>query len=170
MNTEEITPVTQALDALNIPYRFFRHPGPVRSLEQAAEERGQRPHQVIRSLLFRLAKDEFVMVLVAGPQQVSWPALRLYLGTARMSMASESEVRSVTGYPPGAVSPFGLPRPLRILVDASVLAAPDGSTGDEISVGSGIRSSTVLLTRLDFLRALGTIETGAWSEINSLPG
>ena len=33
------TVVTEYLDSNAIPYRFFRHPGPVKSLEQAAEER-----------------------------------------------------------------------------------------------------------------------------------
>jgi hypothetical protein len=48
------SPVTQALDKKGIPYRVFRHPGVVHSLEQAALERGQQPEQVVRSIL-RLA-------------------------------------------------------------------------------------------------------------------
>jgi Cys-tRNA(Pro) deacylase len=153
---EPSTPVTQALDALEIPYRFFRHPGSVRSLEQAAEERGQRPGQVVRSILFRLAQDEFAMVLMAGPRQVSWSALRSFLGQSRLTMASEAEVLAVTGYPTGAVSPFGLPRPLRVLVDKSVLAE------EEISIGSGVRSATVILRSDDLLRALGEVEVGSF--------
>ena len=115
------TPVTRALEQLNIPYRIFQHPGEVHSLEQAARERGQRPEQVVRSIVFRLAQDEFVMVLIAGPTQISWPALRNYLGQSRLTTATQAEVFSVTGYQVGAVSPFGLPAPLRVLVDQSVL-------------------------------------------------
>ncbi len=148
------TPVTDALDKLGIPYRFFRHPGPVHSLEQAAEERGQRPGQVVRSIVFRLAKDSFVMVLVAGPQQLSWPELRTYLGQSRLSMASEAEVLAATGYQIGSVSPFGLPSPMRVLVDRSVLAE------EEISIGSGVRSTTVIMRREDLLKALGQVEMG----------
>ena len=62
MDSIESTPVTRALDALGIAYRLFCHPGPIHSLEQAASERGQRPEQIVRSILFRLAEDEFVMV------------------------------------------------------------------------------------------------------------
>ena len=47
------TPVSRVLDSENIPYRLFTHQGPIHSLEQAARERGQRPEQVVRSLLFR---------------------------------------------------------------------------------------------------------------------
>lgn len=151
---ENVTPVTRALDSLGIPYRFFRHPGQVTSLEQAARERGQKPEQVIRSILFRLAKGDYVMVLVAGPARVSWPALRAYLGQSRLTTADESEVIAITGYPIGAVSPLGLPNPMRILVDRSV------SQNREISIGSGVRNTTVILDSKDLLEGLGSVEVG----------
>ena len=152
----ESTPVTHALDALGTPYRFFRHAGQVHSLEQAAQERGQQPQQVVRSIVFRLAQDVFVMVLIAGPVQISWPALRSYLGQSRLTLASEAEVLATTGFPLGAVSPFGLPSPMRILVDESVLAQ------EEVSLGSGVRNTTVILLTADLLKALEPVETGAF--------
>jgi Cys-tRNA(Pro)/Cys-tRNA(Cys) deacylase len=148
------TPVTHCLDEKGVAYRFFRHPGEVHSLEQAAAERGQRPEQVIRSIVFRLSHGGFIMVLMAGERQVSWHALRRHLGTSRISMATETEVREVTGYPLGAVSPFGTVQPLRVLVDQGVLHE------NEISVGSGVRYSTVIMRCEDFMRALGSVEVG----------
>ena len=150
----ESTPVTQALAQMGIPYRFFRHPGQVSSLEQAARERGQRPEQIIHSILFRLGEGETVMVLVAGPRQVDWPTLRRALSVTRMTMATEEEVLRATGYPLGAVSPFGLPTSLRILADESIFAE------DEVSIGSGVRYSTVILAQADLRRALGEVERG----------
>ena len=146
------TPVTRFLDGKNIPYRFFRHPGPVRSLEQAAVERGQRPQQIVRSIVFRLSKEDFILVLIAGPEQISWSKLRKHLGVSRITMASEDEVLAATGYPLGAVSPFGLPSPMRLLVDRSLLEE------DELSIGSGVRYTTVILSKDDLLRALGDVE------------
>lgn len=151
---EDTTPVTRALDAEGIPYRFFHHPGQVSSLEQAARERGQEPEQVIRSILFRLSKGDYVMVLVAGPAQISWPALRSYLGQSRLTTADESEILAITGYPIGAVSPLGLPNAMRILVDRSVLQ------NEEISIGSGVRNTTVIMRGDHLLEALGSIEVG----------
>lgn len=149
---ERITPVGAELHARGIPFREFRHPGPISSLEQAAQERGQRPEQVVRSILFRLARDEYLMVLVAGPSQVDWKALRRLVGQSRLTMASADEVRDVTGYEIGAVSPFALPRPLRVLLDESV------SRETEVSIGSGERGTTVILNTADLLRALGDVE------------
>lgn len=151
-------PVSQFLRERGIPHRVYRHPGPVNSLEQAAFERGQQPEQVIRSILFRLGKGEYAMVLMAGPSQISWRALREYLGRSRLTTAKREEVLQVTGYELGAVSPFGLPAPLRLLVDASVLEQ------EEISIGSGERGVTVILRVDDLMRALDQAEVGQFGE------
>jgi prolyl-tRNA editing enzyme YbaK/EbsC (Cys-tRNA(Pro) deacylase) len=143
---------------MQIPHRLFRHPGQVRSLEQAARERDQRPEQIVRSIVFRLAEDHFIMVLIAGPGQISWPNLRNYLGQSRLALATEAQVMEATGYPLGAVSPFGLPEPMRILVDRSVLAE------EEISIGSGERNATVILKSRDLMKGLGDVEVGAFAE------
>jgi Cys-tRNA(Pro)/Cys-tRNA(Cys) deacylase len=150
----ESTPVTQALDAKGIPYRFFRHKNQIHSLEQAALERNQKPEQIIRSILFRISNNNFVMVLMAGPQQISWPSLRKYLNQSRLTMATEDEVLQTTGYQIGSVSPLGLSMPIRTLVDESVLAQ------EEISIGSGVRNTTIFIKTKDLLSALEEFETG----------
>ena len=147
-------PVSAALTELGVPHEIFIHPGPLKSLEQAAEERGQRPGQVIRSILFRVSQDEYAMVLMAGPGQINWKKLRQHFGTNRLTMATPEEVLEITGYPLGAVAPFGVQRPLKILADRSVL-------GEEIvSIGSGIRGTAIILTSKNLLRALETHELG----------
>ena len=128
-----LSPAIEELITRAIPHRVFTHPGKVTSLEQAAQERDEKPEQVVRSILFRITQDEFVMVLTAGPQQIPWKFLRKYLGANRLSLASDEELLSVTGYEPGTVNPFGLPHPVRVLVDRSIL------DHDEISLGSGVR-------------------------------
>jgi Cys-tRNA(Pro) deacylase len=150
----EASPVSRALTAKGIPHREFRHPGIIHSLDQAAKERGQTPEQIIRSIVFRLGKGDFVMVLVAGPGQISWSELRAFLKQSRMTMANDDEVLAATGYPPGAVSPFGLTSPLRILADNGIF------TPEEISIGSGTRGVTIIMKSSDLRTALGGVETG----------
>lgn len=156
--TEFSSPVTRFLDERGIPYRVFQHSGPIHSLEQAARERGQQPEQIVRSIVFRLSQDNFLMVLIAGPAQVAWPSLRKYLEQSRLTLASEEEVLTATGYRLGAVSPFGLPAPMRILTDESVLVP------EEISIGSGARGTTIIMKTADLINALGPLETGHFSE------
>ena len=151
---QETPPVARVLAELAIPHRVFRHLGSVTSLEQAAYERGQRPSQIVRSILFRLGADRFALVLVAGPAQIDWKTLRQVVGQSRLTMASAEEVLAVTGYPIGAVSPFGLPSPLPVFIDRSVL------TEQEISIGSGWRNVTVILQTADLQQALPDAITG----------
>ena len=144
----ETPPVSLALEKLNVPHRVFRHERPVESFEQAASDRGQRPAQVIRTILFRVGEGDYVMVLVAGPAQISWKKLRKYLHQSRLTMANETEVLAVTGYRVGTVGPFGLPKPVRVLIETHVLEE------EEISIGSGMRNTAVILNCRNLQEAL----------------
>jgi Cys-tRNA(Pro) deacylase len=117
-------------------------------LEQAAQERGQRPEQVVRSILFRTGDNDYVIALVAGPAQISWKKLRQYMGQSRLTMATEEEVLEVTGYRVGAVSPFGTRRALRVLVDPGLLKE------EEVSLGSGVRGVAIIMKTSDLMRGL----------------
>lgn len=147
-----VSPAIQYLKERGTPHSVFQHTGPIHSLEQAAEERSQRPEQVVRSIVFRVAEGEFVMVLMAGPGQVPWKQLRQFLGQSRLTMASETELLEATGYRPGTVTPFGLPGPMRVLVDQGVV---DQS---EVSLGSGVRGLAIIITPRDMLAALDSAE------------
>jgi len=145
-------PASIALEKLNIPHQVFRHETPVDSFEQAASDRNQRPEQVVRSILFQVRPEEFVMVLMAGREQVDWRSLRKLVGRSRMRMATEDEVLEVTGYRIGTVSPLGMKRQVRVLIDSSVLRE------EEISIGSGVSNTAIILKSADLRRALGDAE------------
>lgn len=157
MSTNE-PPAVQELRERGIPHRLFKHAGPVESLEQAALERDEQPEQVVRSIVFRLAEESFLMVLMPGPAQVPWKALRRHLGISRLTMASESELLEATGYRPGTVTPFGLPHPMPVIVDQAVLDQP------EISLGSGERGLAILMRPKDLLAALDQPEIVRFSQ------
>jgi Cys-tRNA(Pro) deacylase len=148
----EKPPASIALDKLNIAHQVFRHEQPLLSFEQAAQERKQRPEQIVRSILFQVRPGEFLLVLVAGREQVDWRKLRQFVGRSRVRMATEDEVLDVTGYRVGTVSPFGLKNPLKVLIDESVLRE------EEVSLGSGARQIAIIMKSADLRRALGESE------------
>jgi Cys-tRNA(Pro) deacylase len=135
-----------------VPYRRFTHTAPVASLEQAASQRAQHPDQIVRSILFRLPENHYCLVLINGPRQIDWKALRSYLNTNRLTLADPSEVQDVTGFKIGSVGPFGLKTPLRILLDRRILAWP------EISIGSGRAGTALILSPQALLQALPPCE------------
>lgn len=145
-------PASLALEQLNIPHQVFVHEKPVLSFEQAASDRNQRPEQIVRSILFQIRPEEYLMVLMGGRDQVDWRKLRQRVKRSRVRMATEEEVLEVTGYRIGTVSPFSLKTPVKVLIDESVIRE------DEVSIGSGVRSMAILLKTVDLRQALGEAE------------
>ena len=92
------------------------------------------------------------MVLMAGSGQVDWKKLRQFVKRSRVRMATEDEVLEVTGYRIGTVSPFGVRNQVRVLLDASALRE------EEISIGSGVRNTAIIMKSEDIRRALGDVE------------
>ena len=78
-------------------------------------------------------------------------------------MATEAEVLEVTGYRVGTVSPFGIKNQARVLIDPSVLKE------EEISIGSGVRNTAILMKSKDLRRALGNAEVVSLMEESSPP-
>jgi len=154
----EKPPASIALEQLQIPHQVFHHKEPPPSFEQAALERKQRPEQIVRSILFQIRSDEFVMVLMAGREQVDWRKLRQLVHRSRIRMATEEEVLEVTGYRIGTVSPFGLKNPVKILIDESVLKE------EEVSTGSGARQMAIIMKSADLRRVLGGAEIVSLTE------
>ncbi len=148
----EKPPASIALDEQNIAHQVFRHEKPLLSFEQAAAERNQRPEQIVRSILFQIRPEVFVMVLVAGRDQVDWRKFRQLVGRSRVRMATEEEVLEVTGYRVGTVSPFGLKNQVRVMIDESVLRE------EEVSLGSGVRQMAIIMKSADLRKALGDAE------------
>jgi len=154
---EYSSPAIQLLAAIHVPHQIFTHKNPPTSLEQAAQERGQNPEQVIRSIVFRLQAGIYAMVLIGGSKHIAWKKIRAHLGISRISLAKESEVVAVTGYEIGTVNPLALPHPIRILADESVLVP------DQISLGSGIRGTAIIINPHDLQNILNKMEVGDFS-------
>jgi Cys-tRNA(Pro) deacylase len=111
-----------------LPHRVVRH-GPVSSLADAAEARGIRPDQVIKTMLVRRGDDDYVFVLVPGDRVISWPKLRRHLGVNRAAMPAAEEALAVTGYRRGTITPLGSNRPWPVIADERVRG--------EVSIGGG---------------------------------
>jgi Cys-tRNA(Pro)/Cys-tRNA(Cys) deacylase len=133
---------------LGIAYTLRRHSHPIRSLAEAASEWGMVEEQIVRSLVFRLQDSSCILLLMPGPSQVAWGKLRHFLGVSRITTASADEVVAVTGYRPGTVSPFGLPKPLPLLADERLRAL------GEVTVGAGVPDTSLIMQASDLIAAL----------------
>jgi len=117
-----------AAERLGLHHLVTRH-GPVRSLEEAAAARGVPPAAVIKTIVVRLADDDFRFVLVPGDREISWPRLRALLGVSRMSMPSAEVALEVTGYERGTITPLGSTTAWPVIADATIAG--------QVSIGGG---------------------------------
>ncbi|HET8559005.1 MAG TPA: YbaK/EbsC family protein [Marmoricola sp.] len=122
-----------------------RH-GPVRSLAEAAAARGLEPRQVVKTLVVRVADDDYRFVLVPGDREIAWPRLRALLGVNRLSMPSAEVAREVTGYERGTITPLGASRSWPVIADAAV--------SGRVSVGGGAHGVALTVDAPALLRAL----------------
>lgn len=114
----------------------------------AAEAVGVGPRQIVKSVLF-LADGEPVLVVTNGLTRIDRKRLAdaLNVSRRRVKIADAAQVQAVTGYPVGAVPPFGHPQPIRTLLDRGVLkeTAVYGGGGE---INALIRVPTAELQRV----------------------
>jgi Cys-tRNA(Pro) deacylase len=134
-----------AADALGLTYQVTRH-GPVRSLEEAAEARGLHPGAVIKTIVVRLADDDFRFVLVPGDREIAWPKLRALLGVNRLSLPDADTARERTGYVRGTITPLGSTTSWPVVADASL-------AGD-VSIGGGAHGVAFTVDAAELAQAL----------------
>lgn len=142
------TPAIDALRAADVPHRVVRTERAT-SAEESARLQGLEPHQLLRTIVVRRGEDDYVFVLVPAGRRFDWPRLRAHLGVSRLSLPDAEEARSVTGYPRGAITPFGSIRPWPVIADAAILQ------GDLVAIGGGAHGVNVHLAPDDLVAATG---------------
>ena len=74
---------------------------------------------IVKSLLFK-TKNSYTLCLVAGDKRVSLNKLKKILEIKDVSMASADDVKNITGYTIGGVSPVGHLNKIDIFIDNSL--------------------------------------------------
>ena len=74
---------------------------------------------IVKSLLFR-TDDKYTLFLIAGDKKASLKKIKKNIKFSDVSMASADEVKSITGYTIGGVSPVGHINKVDIYIDNSL--------------------------------------------------
>ena len=74
---------------------------------------------IVKSLLFS-ADDKFILCLVSGDKKASLNKLKKKLDIKNMEMAKAEDVKEVTGYTIGGVSPVGHLKKIDIYIDINL--------------------------------------------------
>ena len=90
-----------------------------RTADEAASSLGCEVGAIVKSLLFK-TENSFTLCLVAGDKRASLNSIKKLLEIKDASMASAEDVKNITGYTIGGVSPVGHLRKIEILIDKSL--------------------------------------------------
>ena len=90
-----------------------------RTAQDAATALGCSVGAIVKSLLFS-AGDYFVLCLVSGDKRCSISKLKKILNEKDVSMAHPNEVKKITGYTIGGVSPVGHLNKVKIFIDTNL--------------------------------------------------
>ena len=90
-----------------------------RTALEAATSLGCEVGAIVKSLLFK-TESNFTMCLVAGDKKASLNKIKKILSIKDASMASAEDVKNITGYTIGGVSPIGHLNKVYILIDKSL--------------------------------------------------
>lgn len=145
------TPATKALEAAGISFEVREFVAREFTAEEAAGGIAMPLDQVVKTLVARSDSGEVVMALVTSERELSTRALARLVGARRMDLVDPAELRRLTGYLKGGVSPLGIRVRGRsgypVYVDEAVLGHA------LVAMSAGRRGMQVLLNPRDLVRA-----------------
>lgn len=145
---EPETPAIRALDRSDLPFEVVRTER-ARSAEESASFQGIELRRLLRTIVVRRGRDDYVFVLVPGGRQIDWPKLRAHLGVSRLSLPDADEARAATGYERGTITPFGSTTAWPVIADPTIAPL------DRVAIGGGGHGVNLHLAGSDLIEHLG---------------
>ena len=119
LHKEPVRRVEQVLKALDPKLTVIVLKTSARTAIEAASSLGCEVGAIVKSLLFK-TENSFTLCLVAGDRKASIIKIKKTLNIKDVSMASADEVKDVTGFTIGGVSPVGHLNKIDVFIDNSL--------------------------------------------------
>ena len=119
LNKEPVKRVSQKLKDFDESLKVIVLDGSARTAQDAADSLNTEVGSIIKSLFLR-TKNSFLLCLVAGDKRCSLNKIKKILGEKDVSMGNAEQVKQVTGFTIGGVSPVGHLNPIKIYIDQSL--------------------------------------------------
>ena len=119
LNKEPVKRVDNILKEFDVTQKVIILDSSARTALEAASSLGCEVGAIVKSLLFK-TKNSFILCLVAGDKKASLNKIKKTLNIRDVSMAAAEDVKTITGYTIGGVSPIGHLKKIDILIDNSL--------------------------------------------------
>ena len=119
LNKEPVKRVEKLLKEFSQNQKVISLDSSARTALEAASSLGCEVGAIVKSLLFK-TEQNYTLCLVAGDKKASLNKIKKILNIKDASMASADDVKNVTGFTIGGVSPIGHLNETSILIDSSL--------------------------------------------------
>ena len=119
LNKEPVIRAEKSLKQFNPGLKVIVLEQTARTANDAATALGCKVGAIVKSLLFK-AGDNFVLCLVSGDKRCSLNKLKKIIDEKDVSMAKPDDVKKITGYTIGGVSPVGHLTKIKIFIDSNL--------------------------------------------------
>ena len=119
LDKEPVKRVEKSIKQFNDKMSVIILDSSARTAVEAASSLGCEVGAIVKSLLFK-TENTFTLFLVSGDKKASLNKIKKTLNINDASMASADDVKNITGYTIGGVSPVGHLNKIEIFVDNSL--------------------------------------------------
>ena len=158
-NDSEMARVVRVRDALNelgFDAQILMAGSSTHTAEQAAEAAGCALGQIVKTLAVYVGENP-MLALVPGDRRLDdrLVAKRAGVGRKQVRLATPDEALTLTGYPVGGTTPFGMPQPLPVVIDEALRRF------EEVWIAAGVASAICPMP----LETLARLTEGEYAEI-----
>ncbi len=115
------TKLTQYLEQQQVAFHLLHHKTPAITIEDAAQQRGINPNQMVKCILLRDMGGKLALACAPGDRSVDPKKVRALLQWRRMTCVDLKDVESITGYKIGTVTPLLLKNEMPIIFDHQLM-------------------------------------------------
>ena len=119
LDKEPVKRVESILREFDVSQKVIVLATSARTALEAASSLGCEVGAIVKSLLFK-TENSFTLCLVAGDRKASLNKIKKTLNVKDVSMAAADDVKKITGYTIGGVSPIGHLKKIDIFIDNSL--------------------------------------------------
>ncbi len=119
LNKEPVKRVEKFLNEFDLKLKVIQLNSSARTALEAASSLGCDVGAIVKSLVFK-TDNKFTLCLVAGDKKASLNKIKKNLNFKDVSMASANDVKNITGFTIGGVSPVGHLNKIDVYIDNSL--------------------------------------------------
>lgn len=151
------TNAMRILEAAGIPYEIVTYEWDEDHIDamSVAALAGLDPLSVVKTLVTQATDRSIHIFCVPAPYEFSMKKARTLVGTDSLELVKQQQLRPLTGYIRGGVSPLGMIRSYPLYLEETIQLM------DRITVSAGQRGYQLLLKPEDLRRAAN----GVWADL-----